>query len=404
MVTPDSEGLTLSDVEFESSVCDLLTSWTPAPIDMAELAKEASVAVKSKEAFSTRLRRTISDLKWQIQRLEDQLDDAKLAAALLHAENRWERLARRQRNEVRKAMLLRQNLLDAVHENKAFIEKLTLSMHKKPRIHNSLTVNWCAPKLVSKESSRHVAIHAIAGYQLSLKDTNYITAGLVDQGNNFVRIRPQVNNGIIMEQIANTVVIPAPCSVVSEALWKAYSGEKSPKWSSSTHVAIEQLDESTVYERFQETREGVTTYANTIQKYFRSDTEHSIVIRSVLEDELVPDMAGGAVENESIWLTIEPIGSTSCRMTFLMHFEFDTKACPRGPSKAVLYQITSALMNTHVEEVGSELGILSSDQQIPKFLGIIPGFDSLIDRCDLMKAASRHAVGSAIQDYLQGRI
>ncbi|CAK4074685.1 unnamed protein product [Aphanomyces euteiches] len=238
MVTPDSEGLTLSDVEFESSVCDLLTSWTPAPIDMAELAKEASVAVKSKEAFSTRLRRTISDLKWQIQRLEDQLDDAKLAAALLHAENRWERLARRQRNEVRKAMLLRQNLLDAVHENKAFIEKLTLSMHKKPRIHNSLTVNWCAPKLVSKESSRHVAIHAIAGYQLSLKDTNYITAGLVDQGNNFVRIRPQVNNGIIMEQIANTVVIPAPCSVVSEALWKAYSGEKSPKWSSSTHVVL----------------------------------------------------------------------------------------------------------------------------------------------------------------------
>ncbi|KAH9067083.1 hypothetical protein Ae201684P_021252 [Aphanomyces euteiches] len=393
MVTPDSEGLTLSDVEFESSVCDLLTSWTPAPIDMAELAKEASVAVKSKEAFSTRLRRTISDLKWQIQRLEDQLDDAKLAAALLHAENRWERLARRQRNEVRKAMLLRQNLLDAVHENKAFIEKLTLSMHKKPRIHNSLTVNWCAPKLVSKESSRHVAIHAIAGYQLSLKDTNYITAGLVDQGNNFVRIRPQ-------HLAASSVKLSGKLTVVK----RVPSGPLPPTWSSSTHVAIEQLDESTVYERFQETREGVTTYANTIQKYFRSDTEHSIVIRSVLEDELVPDMAGGAVENESIWLTIEPIGSTSCRMTFLMHFEFDTKACPRGPSKAVLYQITSALMNTHVEEVGSELGILSSDQQIPKFLGIIPGFDSLIDRCDLMKAASRHAVGSAIQDYLQGRI
>ncbi|KAG9407432.1 hypothetical protein AC1031_002154 [Aphanomyces cochlioides] len=303
MVTTDSEGLSLSDVEFESSVCDLLTSSTPVAIDMAQLAKEASVAVKSKskEAFSTRLRRTIADLKWQIQRLEDQLDDAKLAAALLHAENKWERLARRQRNEVRKAMLLRQNLLDAVHENKAFIEKLMLFMHKKPRIHDSLTVKWCAPKLVSKESSRHAAIHAIAGYQLSLKDNHYITADLVDQGNNFVRIRPQVNNGIIMHHIANTVVIPAPCSIVSQALWKAYSGEKSPKWSSSTHVAIEQLDESTVYERFRETREGVTTYANTVRKYFRSDTEHSIVIRSVLEDELVPEMAGGAVENESVW-------------------------------------------------------------------------------------------------------
>ncbi|CAK4584021.1 unnamed protein product, partial [Aphanomyces euteiches] len=67
----------------------------------------------------------------------------------------------------------------------------------------------------------------------------------------------------------------------------------------------ERLDANTVYERFTETHQGITVHANTVRKVYVTDEEHVVVVRSVLEDELSPQLSTGVLEEQSAWFGLE---------------------------------------------------------------------------------------------------
>ncbi|CAK4930362.1 unnamed protein product [Aphanomyces euteiches] len=151
------------------------------------------------------------------------------------------------------------HLKDAVCSNKKLISKLTSLVAKRPRVERALTSDWGVYKLEAQSNLRQARIHSIADRQYDCKDTEFILAGLIDNPENFHRIHPVVNamdQTTVKFEVARQVTLPAPFYVVGQALWKAYSCEKTQTCAPSAQVIHERVDDHTVYERFTESRHG----------------------------------------------------------------------------------------------------------------------------------------------------
>ncbi|CAK4539676.1 unnamed protein product [Aphanomyces euteiches] len=147
----------------------------------------------------------------------------------------------KQRNEVRKALLDRASLQNTVDANNTLIAKMVALLRKKPRLQDDSDASpeaWQVYKLVAQESLRHAAIHAIADRQYSRKDYAFINAGLIDHTRNVCRMRPvqQPGKSVVQLEIASQVVLGAPCSVVSRAVWQVFNGDNTLPSSLSAQV------------------------------------------------------------------------------------------------------------------------------------------------------------------------
>ncbi|KAH9191043.1 hypothetical protein AeNC1_006986 [Aphanomyces euteiches] len=285
----------VTDLEADlASVCDLFPA--EPVVDLVEPSKAEPAKWTTQRTGKPKVFR-------QVGALEDQLVHVKYAKSTSGKEGKWATLAKRQRHDARKALDEQQELQEAVEFNDSFIGKLVSLLRKRPRLQfDNLVKDWHIYKLPAEQSQRHRAIHGIADRQRARKSTEYINADLVTQSENIVRVRPVVHAKAqaVKYEVVSYIRLPAPCAAVSRALWQVYAaGDKTPPSSSSAQVIREQVDEHTIYERFTDTRDGVTSYACTVRKYFADDHEHLIVLQSVLEDEMHPHMASGAVENES---------------------------------------------------------------------------------------------------------
>ncbi|KAH9182498.1 hypothetical protein AeNC1_015527, partial [Aphanomyces euteiches] len=255
-----------------------------------------------------------------------------------------------------------------------------------------------------EQSQRHRAIHGIADRQRARKSTEYINADLVTQSENIVRVRPVVHAKAqaVKYEVVSYIRLPAPCAAVSRALWQVYAaGDKTPPSSSSAQVIREQVDEHTIYERFTDTRDGVTSYACTVRKYFADDHEHLIVLQSVLEDEMHPHMASGAVENESVWVAIEPLDDLSCCVKLLVHLIFDASTYPSGKYDRSIEAITESLGDVKLEEKIPPDGFFVTGILIPQAVDKFPGYASFVSRRIQLKAALRRAVYEKVRDFQQ---
>ncbi|CAK4738841.1 unnamed protein product [Aphanomyces euteiches] len=269
---------------------------------------------------------------------------------------------------------------------------------------DNLVKDWHIYKLPAEQSQRHRAIHGIADRQRARKSTEYINADLVTQSENIVRVRPVVHAKAqaVKYEVVSYIRLPAPCAAVSRALWQVYAaGDKTPPSSSSAQVIREQVDEHTIYERFTDTRDGVTSYACTVRKYFADDHEHLIVLQSVLEDEMHPHMASGAVENESVWVAIEPLDDLSCCVKLLVHLIFDASTYPSGKYDRSIEAITESLGDVKLEEKIPPDGFFVTGILIPQAVDKFPGYASFVSRRIQLKAALRRAVYEKVRDFQQ---
>ncbi|KAH9067129.1 hypothetical protein Ae201684P_021296 [Aphanomyces euteiches] len=147
----------------------------------------------------------------------------------------------------------------------------------------------------------------------------YINAGLIDETRDLFRLRG------FQCTMTSQAMIPVPCAVVSKALWQMYSGNKFEFMSDTSQVIHERLDANTVYERFTETHQGITVHANTVRKVYVTDEEHVVVVRSVLEDELSPQLSTGVLEEQSAWITIVRLDEATCRVTVDRKLNFQSR-------------------------------------------------------------------------------
>ncbi|KAH9131083.1 hypothetical protein LEN26_007926, partial [Aphanomyces euteiches] len=271
-----------------------------------------------RKPYESTKRQEIMDLQRQAKVLAKQIEQAKSRAPLFKNMTRWERLARSEKCLVRKILLEKHRLLDMVKLNNAFITNLKAQINKKKQLQEPVPCNWENHKLEAQESVRDAAIRAIADSQFERKSMEYINAGLIDETRDLFRLRG------FQCTMTSQAMIPVPCAVVSKALWQMYSGNKF-EFMSDTSQIHERLDANTVYERFTETRQGITVHANTVRKVYVTDEEHVVVVRSVLEDELSPQLSTGVLEEQSAWITIVRLDEATCRVTVDRKLNFQSR-------------------------------------------------------------------------------
>ncbi|CAK5225167.1 unnamed protein product [Aphanomyces euteiches] len=344
---------------------------------------------KSGNPFEIRKRQELRSLQRQVQRLEDELEQATLTTSALAKPSPWKTLARQQKSQARKMRQENKHLKDAVCSNKKLISKLTSLVAKRPRVERALTSDWGVYKLEAQSNLRQARIHSIADRQYDCKDTEFILAGLIDNPENFHRIHPVVNamdQTTVKFEVARQVTLPAPFYVVGQALWKAYSCEKTQTCAPSAQVIHERVDDHTVYERFTESRHGFTSYANTIRKYYVKDHEHLIVLRSVLEDALTPEMIHGVVVNESAWHSVVPLEGGKCRLSFLLHFVLDTTVGSQRPNHEAIDAVAAAMRKVHGQD---------------SLVETVPGYDPPIDQLLYLKETIKETVNFAVRCFNQ---
>ncbi|CAK4071839.1 unnamed protein product [Aphanomyces euteiches] len=84
-------------------------------------------------------------------------------------------------------------------------------------------------------------------------------------------------------------------------------------------IALELIDESTVYSRIADIRDPAKTWhSNLIRKVYREPDRTIFISRTVLDDALVPQMSTDGVENKSVWNQVAPLDDSSCRITLLI--------------------------------------------------------------------------------------
>ncbi|KAH9127617.1 hypothetical protein AeMF1_002107 [Aphanomyces euteiches] len=430
-VQADLHFLLASDEDLHADlalVCDLLTTTEEdSPEETTTEPKPAPTrkrkANKCRNPFEARRRETILELQRQVESLKEKLEEAKLQALLEQQDmTRWEKFARQQRNEVRKALLDRASLQNTVDANNTLISKMVALLRKKPRLQDDSDASpeaWQVYKLVAQESLRHAAIHAIADRQYSRKDYAFINAGLIDHTRNVCRMRPvqQPGKSVVQLEIASQVVLGAPCSVVSRAVWQVFNGDNTLPSSLSAQVTLERLDDFTVYERFTEARRGITSCSNEVRKYYMEDEEHAIVWRSILEDELAPRMSIAAVEDESGWAVVEPLNDSQCRLTFLLHLSFDSSAFPPAPLTAAddsrghardstlsTDEIAKSMEQIEFEDTPEPLGLIPVVARTTKDLTVPPGYEAFLDRNFRFQVNFRDTINAAVLEFNRRKV
>ncbi|CAK4673955.1 unnamed protein product [Aphanomyces euteiches] len=196
------------------------------------------------------LRQHIEDLKSQLQRAEEK------HAASKANKSAWEGAAKQQRLEKQRAILENHKLRSQVNEYAVFIELMQASMHMKPRLTLNPTLaspTWQEYKLTAHAALRVAAIHAIADCQYRRLHSVMANAGLLEYtGEDFIR-------------------------------------------------AFQRMDDNTLYRTLRLANATGEIHSNLVRKYYPEDDRDIVLWSSVLNDEHIPHMDHGAVNNESGW-------------------------------------------------------------------------------------------------------
>ncbi|KAH9067061.1 hypothetical protein Ae201684P_021233 [Aphanomyces euteiches] len=209
----------------------------------------------------------------------------------------WKRMAYLECIEKTKAKLENESLRSKVDEQAEYIDELQKRLLKKPKLCSNYTTEWQSYCLAAQSSRRVAGIHAISDRQLQRMNHAFLRAGLLDQSRDVTTAEMLcLPDGSMQYQIVNHVTFEAPSRLIAAAVWNAIGGRQSP---TLPRGVVETIDASTKYSRIVDARDpAMTWHSNIIRKVFRHEDREIIVVRTVLDDALVPRQAADRVENK----------------------------------------------------------------------------------------------------------
>ncbi|EQC37930.1 hypothetical protein SDRG_04947 [Saprolegnia diclina VS20] len=281
---------------------------------------------KPKNRFQHRQRQEILALRDEVRLLQGEMAKTRRGRPA-PTPSRWEAIAKEERQA--KAAVLHENeqLKAAVAHQDTFIETMQRLLRKKPRLEllrDPSSEAWKAYTLAAQASLRISAIHAIADRQYHRLRSTFLRLGLLDRpadAAKLVRITPtpQPNGTLVVEYIYD-FVLPAPYEAVGEAVWSVFNGANAASCPVDATQHLEIIDDATNYETFARPIANATTvaYSNRITKRFREEDRDVVVWRTVLQDERMPHMTQGSVEDECGWLVVAAMTHETCRLSFVL--------------------------------------------------------------------------------------
>ncbi|KAH9152272.1 hypothetical protein AeRB84_005270 [Aphanomyces euteiches] len=164
-----------------------------------------------------------------------------------------------------------------------------------------LEKNKALPNVTPDESSRfipadptqrHAAIERTADCQYGRMQTMFIRAGAFD-------LRDDTCRGSL-------VSLASPYHVVARAVWCAMYGAQVPIPAEHDHESWEQVNESTVYNKYCIDRDGANYRSNSVRKIYQEANRFAIVFATAFEDGNIDRHLSDVVEDINAWWQIAP--------------------------------------------------------------------------------------------------
>ncbi|CAK4699745.1 unnamed protein product [Aphanomyces euteiches] len=365
-------------------------------------------------AFQKRQKKELRHLKAQAEVLSIHLKTINRPVRRVRDSTKWQRVARAELKAKLRAMAENELLKADITTNKAFIVEMEKFIQKKSSSTQGalLSEQWMQCKLVAHPSYRLKAIHAIADRQYGRMQTAFINANLLGMTCNLFSIVPiRMANEKATVQLINHAALPVPYDRLSKATWQVF---QAPLASDTCQATIECIDANVVYEQAVEAKHGCRCYSNTISKLYKERGRDVIAWRSVLEDELVPQMTSGSVANHVGWYfkfhrnnadlvflrisfsALENPNQT--RLTLLMEIVADASASAPPHLKIdasidrIMALIRSEFMSQQVCRVPSQVHPLPASRILP------PNLRTYLERARRLEALMWEAVHQ-VMDY-----
>ncbi|KAH9113064.1 hypothetical protein AeMF1_012689 [Aphanomyces euteiches] len=287
--------------------------------------KRIRTKVAPEKTAQAKRKREIIDLIHQITVLENQLIEKGRTVPARQGMSTWENAAREEFFAKAKALQENAQLKRDVSEQTAFIKQITqLLRTRAPKAFRSLDLSgyaWQLCRLPAHVSERISAINSIAHRQFTRLEGAFINAGLYARSSDLLRKKkfPQPDGKVTIE-FAYNVKLAAPCHVIGAVVWKILPDKELSPWPSDGDETIEMVDPFTMYRTYSRPRDGkrAAIHANMVFKYFAEAERQVIVWRSILDDELLPEIRDGHVHDETGWIDIRPLSPESCQLTLLL--------------------------------------------------------------------------------------
>ncbi|KAG9407508.1 hypothetical protein AC1031_002223 [Aphanomyces cochlioides] len=285
--------------------------------------KQSRKQKKPRTTFEVRQREELQRFRAEVDTLKDKLRSLETASNCEETLYFRKRMANEEKLVKNKALHENEALREAVDQKATFIDQMKRVFLKKPILmhhHDVHSAEWQSYRLAATKSLRQAAIHAIAHRQFSRTNHVFLRAGLLDRTEDFTKAELRLGeNGSVLYQLATHVTVPAPCDTITTTMWGVMGGSQAECLPLGVTETFELIDESTVYSRIADIRDPAKTWhSNLIRKLYREPDRYIFIVRTVLDDALVPQMSADGVENKSVWGQVAPLDETSCRISLLI--------------------------------------------------------------------------------------
>ncbi|KAH9070034.1 hypothetical protein Ae201684P_002406 [Aphanomyces euteiches] len=158
-------------------------------------------------------------------------------------------------------------------------------------------------------------------------------------GQDFLRVHPLIrDDGKVVIEAVYHLTVPAPFHPVGKALWDVVNGTHGPDLPGE-----ERMDDFTVYRTLRLANTTGEVHSNFVRKYFPEDDRDIVLWRSVLNDELIPQMDQGAVNDESGWVVVRAKDAHTCYIQTVLHMVDSQGTCDRLGAAEILIDCWSSL-------------------------------------------------------------
>ncbi|EQC28694.1 hypothetical protein SDRG_13569 [Saprolegnia diclina VS20] len=298
-------------------------SGTPSSCSEADSPPKADMAKPKKINESRkRQREELEFLRVRVEELEKHLGVLQQVKAIeTESETPWQKLAHQMRIDKQNAVLENEKLKQELEEQIEFGKTLQAILRKRPKLSSLPTLDsdqWKLYRLVKEPMTRAHAVYEILQQQLAAFPGAMVESGLVDTEADMLLTRPKLSRYLDDQLITETIWchnFPYDYRFVTRCMWALMANPSQYEYTGFS--LLETFDDDTKYIcTIGKLDNLLTSQCRFLMRRLSEPGREIFLIRSILEDELMPHDKTALINNKSAWFVLEPTPGGGCRLKF----------------------------------------------------------------------------------------
>ncbi|OQR93507.1 hypothetical protein ACHHYP_02490 [Achlya hypogyna] len=290
--------------------------------DMDSPPKPTSTAPKKINESRKRQREELEYLRVKVDELQKHLTVLQqIKAVETEGETPWQKLAHQMRMDKQNALLENEKLKQELEEQIEFGKTLQTILKKRPRLTTLPTLDqdqWRLCRLVKDPIMRAKAMNEILKQQYLALPGAMVESGLVDMEADYLACKPKLARNQDDQLITETIWcqnLPYDHGFVTRCMW-VLMGDPS-RYDYAGFSMLETFDADTKYLcTVGQLDNLLTSQCRFLLRRVVEADRVVFMMRSILEDELMPHDKTALVNNKSAWFVVEPSNAGGCRLKF----------------------------------------------------------------------------------------